>query len=316
MKAIIYDKSKAPNSLFLQDIEKPVPNAHEVLIKVVSVSVNAADYRSMKMGLNTKRNIYGSDVAGIVEAIGDQITHFKIGDEVFGDLAACGFGGFAEYTLATEKVLALKPKSVSFETACAVPMAAVTALQGLRDKGNVQPGENVLIYGAGGGVGTFAVQLAKYFEAKVSAVCGTNNVEMIKSIGADQVYNYHEIDITKSETRYDLILAVNGKNPISTYMKLLAPKGRCIVIGGSLSQVLKTLAFGKLMSLGSKKIQVLAAKMCTQDLAFIIGLVAEGRITPIIDRRYRLEETPEAIRYMGKGHARGKVIIQVCESPE
>lgn len=314
MKAIIYDKSKGPNSLFLQDIEKPVPSAHEVLIKVVCVSVNTADHRSMKMGIVPKRNIYGSDVAGIVEAIGDQITQFKIGDEVFGDLSFCGFGGFAEYTLATEAVLALKPKGVSFETASAVPMAAVTALQGLRNKGNIKEGEQVLIYGAGGGVGTYAVQLAKHFYAHVSAVCGTNNVEMIQSLGAEHVFNYHETDVFKSDQRYDLILVVNGKNPLSAYMGLLNRKGRTVIIGGALSQVMKTLAFGKLMSLGSKKIQVLAAKMSAQDLAFIIGLVAEGRITPIIDRRYRLEETPEAMRYASQGHVRGKVIIQVSES--
>lgn len=314
MQAIVYDKSKAPDSLFLKDVEKPVPNADEVLIKVIAVSVNAADYRSIKMGIIPKRNIYGSDVAGIIEAVGEHITKFKIGDEVFGDLASCGFGGFAQYTTAVENVLALKPKEISFETACAVPMAAVTALQGLRDKGNIQAGQKVLIYGAGGGVGTFAVQLAKYFDAEVSAVCGTNNVAMVTSLGADTIINYHETDAFANGQKYDLILAVNGNNPISNYLRMLTPKGRCVMVGGSLSQIVKILVFGKLISLGSKKILVLSAKQNPQDLDFIIRLVAEGKVRPIIDRRYPLVETPEAIRYMSQGHARGKVIIQVEDS--
>jgi len=316
VKAIIYDKSKAPDSLFLQDVEKPVPNADEVLIKVIAVSVNAADYRSIKMGIVPKRHIYGSDVAGIVEAVGDKITRFKIGDEVFGDLETCGLGGFAEYTVATENVLARKPKNVSFETASALPMAAVTALQGLRNRGNIQAGQHVLIYGAGGGVGTFAVQLAKIFETKVTAVCGTNNVDMVKSIGADQVINYHETDPTKSTQKFDLILAVNGKNPLSTYLKMLNPKGRCVVVGGSLVQVIMTLVFGKFLSLGSKKIEVLAAKQNPQDLEFIMRHVEEGRITPVIDRYYPLEDIPEAVAYLAKGHARGKVVIRVAKAPE
>ncbi|MGB7594243.1 MAG: NAD(P)-dependent alcohol dehydrogenase [Erysipelotrichaceae bacterium] len=316
MKAIIYDKSQAPNSLTLQEIEKPVPNADEVLIKVLAVSVNAADYRSMKMGIVPKRKIYGSDVAGVIEEVGEHITKFKVGDEVFGDLATCGFGGFAEYTLASENVLALKSKSVSFVNACAVPMAAVTALQGLRDQGNIQAGQKVLIYGAGGGVGTFAVQLAKHFGANVCAVCGTGNVEMVKSIGADTVINYHETDPLKNGQLYDLILAVNGNNPISSYLRALAPQGRCIVIGGALSQIFKILAFGKLISLGRKKISVLSAKMNTQDLTFIIQLVEAGKLTPVIDRLYPLEEIPEAVRYLSKGHARGKVVIQVSQASD
>jgi NADPH:quinone reductase-like Zn-dependent oxidoreductase len=313
MLAIIYDKSKAPESLLLQEVEKPVPNDNEVLVKVIAVSVNAADYRSIKMGIVPKRKIYGSDIAGIVEATGKNVTGFKNGDEVFGDLATCGFGGFAEYTVATENVLAHKPKAISFETACALPMASVTALQGLRNQGKIQAGQKVLIYGAGGGVGTFAVQLAKYFSAEVTAVCSTNNVERVKSIGADIVIDYLATDLSGNGEKYDLILAVNGNNPISTYLRRLAPKGRCVIIGGSLSQIIKILVFGSFISLGNKKIQVLSAKMNTSDLQFIMQLVEQGKITPVIDRYYTLRETPEAIRYLGQGHARGKVIIQVAQ---
>lgn len=316
MKAIVYDKSQAPNSLILQEIEKPVPGANEVLIKVVAVSANTADYRSMKMGIVPKRKIYGSDVVGIVEEVGAHITKFKIGDKVFGDLSTCGLGGFAEYTVATENVLAIKPKSVSFVNTCAVPMAAVTALQGLRDQGKIQAGQKVLIYGAGGGVGTFAVQLAKHFGAHVSAVCGSGNVEMVKSLGADVVINYHETDPLKNGALYDLILAVNGNNPISAYLRALAPHGRCVIIGGALSQIFKILVFGKLISPASKKISVLSAKMSTQDLDFIIHLVETGKVTPVIDRLYPLSETPEAVKYLSKGHARGKVVIQVSEGAD
>lgn len=313
MKAIIYDKKNTQNTLMFCEVDKPIPKENEVLVEVVAVSVNAADYRSIKMGIVPKRKIYGSDIAGRVVAIGKNIRRFKVGDEVFGDLASCGLGGFAEYTLATENVLAIKPEGVSFETAAAVPMAAVTALQGLRNLGNIQAGQKVLIYGAGGGVGTFAVQLAKIFKTEVTAVCGTNNVEMVKSIGADQIMNYHERDVAQSNESYDLILVVNGNNSLSSYMRLLTPKGTCVMVGGSLSQVIKTMLVGKLMSFGHKKMRLLAATQNTKDLDFIIKLVEEGKIKPIIDRRYPLSETPEAIRYLAKGHARGKVIIEVAQ---
>jgi len=313
MKAIIYDKKNTQNKLLLCEIEKPVPNDNEVLIEVVAVSVNAADYRSIKMGIVPKRKIYGSDIAGRVVSVGKNITRFKVGDEVFGDLASCGFGGFAEYTLATENVLALKPAGISFETAATVPMAAVTALQGLRNLGNIQSGQKVLIHGAGGGVGTFAVQLAKNFNTDVTAVCGTNNVEMVQSIGADRVINYHERDVMQSSERYDLIMAVNGNNSLSSYMRLLTPMGICVMAGGSLSQVIKTMLFGAILSVGRKKIKLLAAKQNAKDLDYIIKLVEVGKIKPVIDRFYSLEEIPEAMQYLTKGHARGKVVIRIAK---
>lgn len=311
MKAVLYDKRNTPNTLVLSEIEKPIPGDNEVLVKIYAVSVNAADYRSMKMGIVPKRKIFGSDIAGRVEAVGKNISQFAIGAEVFGDISVSGFGGFAEYVAVPENVLALKPADVAFKTAAAVPMAAVTALQALRDKGRIQCGQKVLIYGAGGGVGTFSVQLAKYFGAEVTAVCGENNVEVIQSLGADDVINYKENDITKSGKLYDLVLAINGNHSLSAYKRLLAPDGIYVMVGGAMSQVIKSLLFGTFMSIGNKKMRTLVAKPNRKDLEFIIKLVTEGKVIPIIDRLYPLHETAEAVRYLSTGHARGKVVITV-----
>jgi NADPH:quinone reductase-like Zn-dependent oxidoreductase len=311
MKAVVYDKINSPNALVLREVEKPIPNDNEVLVKIVTVSVNAADYRSMNLRIIPKRKIFGSDIAGRIEAVGRSINQFTVGDEVFGDISSFGFGGFAEYVVVPEHALALKPAGVPFETAAAVPMAAVTALQALRNKGNIQPGQKVLICGAGGGVGTFAVQLAKHFGAEVTAVCGEKNVKVIQSIGADYIINYHENDFTKSDKHYDLILSLNGNHPLNTYKRLLAPKGIYVMVGGDLSQVFKSLLFGAFMSIGDKKMRSLAAKPNRKDLEFIIKLVADGKVKPVIDRQYPLHETAEAMRYISGGHALGKVIIQV-----
>lgn len=311
MKAVIYDRRNSPDVLVFGDVEKPVPTDDEVLVKIHAVSVNAADYRSMKLRIIPKRKIFGADIAGRIEAVGKNVKKFRIGDEIFGDISACGFGGFAEYVTVPENALALKPVGVTFETAAAVPMAAITALQALRDKGNIQPGQKMLICGAGGGVGTFAVQLAKHFGAEVTAVCGEKNVKMVQNLGTDFVINYNENDFTKSNKCYDLVLAINGNNSLSAYKRILAPKGICVMVGGALSQVLKALLFGTFMSVGSKKMRFLAAKPNVEDLEFIIKLVEEGKVKPVIDRRYRLHETAEAMRYLSDGHAHGKVIIEV-----
>jgi 2-desacetyl-2-hydroxyethyl bacteriochlorophyllide A dehydrogenase len=311
MKAVVYDKRESPNVLVFREVEKPKPNDNEVLVKIYAVSVNATDYRSMKLGIIPKRKIFGVDIAGRVEAVGKNINKFTIGDEVFGDISACGFGGFAEYVVVPESALALKPVSVPFETAAAVPMAAVTALQALRNKGNIQPGQKVLIYGAGGGVGTFAVQIAKYFGAEVTAICGTRNAELVRSLGASHVVDYAQEDYSKSRKRYDLILAVNGYQPLSAYKRALNTKGTAVIVGGALSQVIKSMLLGPIMSLGGRKVRILAAIPNTKDLEFIIRLVEAGKIKPIIERRYPLSETAEAVRYLSEGHARGKVIITV-----
>jgi 2-desacetyl-2-hydroxyethyl bacteriochlorophyllide A dehydrogenase len=311
MKAIVYDKRNTSNVLVPKEIEKPIPGDNEVLVKIHAVSINAADYRSMKMGIIPKRKIFGADIAGKVEAAGKHTKEFSIGAEVLGDISAVGFGGFAEYVAVPERVLALKPAGVTFEAAAAVPMAAVTALQALRDKGGIQAGQKVLICGAGGGVGTFAAQLAKYFGAEVTAVCGEKNEKILQSLGADYVINYMKNDFTKGSKRYDLILAINGSHSLSAYKHLLTPKGICVMVGGGLSQVVKSMLFGAFMSIGGRKIRTLAAKPDRKDLAYIIQLVEAGKVKPVIDRRYSLQETDDAVRYLSGGHAMGKVVISV-----
>jgi NADPH:quinone reductase-like Zn-dependent oxidoreductase len=311
MKAIVYDKRNSPQVLALHEVVKPIPGEGQVLVKIISTAINAADYRSMSMGIIPKSKIFGADVAGVVEAVGSKARLFKVGDAIFGDLSGAGFGGFAEYVAAPEDVFALKPAGVPFDQAAAVPMAALTALQGLRDEGKIQPGMTVLIFGAGGGVGTFAVQLAKYFGAEVTAVCSAYNAELIRSLGADRVIDYTTEDITQSGKKFDLVLGVNGSQPLRAYQRLLTPKGIFVMVGGALSQVLKGMVFGPLMSLGSQKMRLLRAKPSPKDLAFVIRLVDEGQIRPVIDRTYPLQQTAEAMDYLRQGHARGKVVISI-----
>jgi 2-desacetyl-2-hydroxyethyl bacteriochlorophyllide A dehydrogenase len=311
MKAVVYEKSNNAETLVLREVEKPVPNDDQVLVKIVAVSINAGDYRSMRMGIIPKRKIFGSDIAGRIEAVGKNTQKFAVGDEVFGDLSGCGLGGFAEYVSAPESALALKPASVSFEDAAALPMASVTALQALRDQGNIQPGQKVLICGASGGVGTFAVQLAKYFGAEVTAVCSAKNVELVRSLGADHVIDYTIEEFIESSKQYDLVLAVNGNHSMSEYKRVMAPKGIYVMVGGALSQVIKSMLFGGFMSIGGKKMRHLAAKPNPKDLDLIIKLVEEGKVKPVIDRHYPLDQTAEAMRYAGQGHSQGKVVILV-----
>ena len=313
MKAVVYEKRNSPNALVYQEVEKPVPGDHEVLVKIHAVSINAADYRSMRMGIIPKRKIFGADIAGRVEAVGAACTTFTVGEDVFGDISNCGFGGFAEYVAVPENLLASIPASVSFETASALPMASLTALQALRNQGEIKAGQKVLICGAGGGVGTFAVQLAKHFGTEVTAVCSPANVELVRSLGADHVIDYTKEDFVKSSQRYDLVLGINGSHSLSVYKSILAPKGIFVAVGGGLSQVINAMLFGSILSMGGKKMRFLAAKADTKDLAFVMSLVEAGKIKPIIDRRYPLEKTGEAMQYLSKGHARGKVVIQVVQ---
>jgi NADPH:quinone reductase-like Zn-dependent oxidoreductase len=311
MKAIVHNKKGKPDKLIYSDIEKPIPNDDEVLIKIHAVSANAADYRSMQLGIIPKGKIFGADIAGTVESAGKNIKHLKPGDEVLGDLASYGFGGFAEYVVAPEKALVLKPSKISFEEAAALPMAAVTALQGLRDKGHIQKGQKVLIAGGAGGVGTFAIQLARHFGAEVTALCSTKNLEQAISLGATHVIDYSKEDFTKSKNRYDLILAVNGNRSLFAYKKMLNPGGIYVMAGGALSQVFRSLLFGGLMSFGSRKMRSLAAKPDQKDLEFIAKLAEEGRIRPVIDRVYPLDKTADAMKYLKEGHAKGKVVINL-----
>jgi len=325
MKAIVYTKYGPPDVLNLEAVREPTPRDDEVLIKVHAASANARDWRLLRadpflvrlMGgglLKPKHNTLGSDIAGRVEAVGGNVKQFQPGDEVFGDLSGGGFGGggFAEYVCASEDALALKPASLTFEEAAAAPMAAVTALQGLRDKGRIQPGQKVLINGASGGVGTLAVQIAKSFGAEVTGVCSTRKSDMVRSIGADHVIDYTQEDFTRNGQRYDLILAVNGYRPISDYKRALNAKGIYVMVGGSTAQIFQALLLGPWMSMtGSKKMGALSAKPDQEDLVFVKELVEAGKVMPVIDRRYPLSEVGEALRYLEEGHAGGKVVITV-----
>ena len=319
MKAIVYTKYGSPDVLQLKDVETPAPKDDEVLIKIHAASVNAYDWHFLTadiflirlMGgglLKPKYTRLGADVAGRVEAVGRNVKQFQPGNEVFGMV----HGGFAEYACALEDAFALKPSNLSFEEAAAVPMAGVTALQGLRDEGQIQPGQKVLIHGASGGVGTFAVQIAKSFGAEVTAVCSTRNLDQARSIGADHVIDYTKENFTESGKQYDLIFAANGYHSLSAYKRALAPKGMYIMAGGTMAQIFQAMLFGSLMSeKGGKKMGGVSAKRSQKDLVFLKELVEAGKVVPVIDRRYPLSEAAEALRYLGEGHARGKVVIIV-----
>lgn len=262
-------------------------------------------------GLTRPRySIPGGDIAGKVEAVGKEVKLFQVGDEVFGDLSGCGWGGFAEYVTVPEHALALKPANISFEEAAATPMAGVTALQGLRDKGKIKLGQKVLIYEASGGVGTFAVQIAKSFGVEVTGICSTRNLEILHSIGADHIIDYTKEDFTKNEKCYDFILGVNGSNPISAYKRVLKPNGNFVHVGGSESQLFQALVLGPFISMtGSKKISNLLQRANQKDLNYIKELLDNGKVKPIIDKRYKLNEVTEAFKYFQEGHAQGKVVI-------
>ena len=314
MKAAVYEKRGAPGLFVLREVEKPALADNEVLVKIHASSVNALDYRLIRMGVGIpKRRIFGAAIAGRVEAAGKNVRLLRPGDEVFGDISSCGMGGFAEYAAVPETMLVRKASGVSFEGAASLPVAADTALQALRDKGNIQPGQRVLIYGAGGGVGTFAVQLARLLGAHVTAVCGEGSVEMVRSLGADRVIDYRREDCLKGGDRYDLILAVNGGRMLLSYRHALNPGGVCVVAGGAMSQIIQALATRSILSLGSKKFCVLSAKTSLDNLSFLAELVQTGKLRAAIDRRYPLSEAGAALQYLMKGHAKGKVIVSIVK---
>jgi NADPH:quinone reductase-like Zn-dependent oxidoreductase len=323
MKAIVSTKYGSPDVLQLKEVEKPTPRDNEVLVKVHAASVNAGDWHLLRgkpflmrlMGyglLKPKYRILGSDIAGRIEVVGRNVTQFQAGDEVFGNTAKYGFGDFAEYVSVPEDALVLKPTTLSFEEAAAVPQAALVALQGLRDKGQIKPGQKILIYGASGGIGTFAVQIATSFGAEVTAVCSTRNLDMARSIGADYVIDYTKEDFTRNGQQYDLILAVNGYHSIFDYKRALRPRGMYVMTGGSSAQMFQAMLLGPLISMtGRQKMGNSAHKPNQKDLLFMKELLEAGKVVPVIDRRYPLHETAEAIRYLEEGHARGKVVITV-----
>jgi len=323
MKAMVYTEFGPPDVIQLKEVAKPTPKEDEVLVKVYAASVNFGDWSFLRgkpflvrlMGaglLKPKTKILGADIAGRVEAVGENVKQFQSGDEIFGDISEWGFGGFAEYVSAPEYALAPKPANLTFEEAAAVPMAGVVALQGLRDKGKIQPGQKVLINGASGGIGTFAVQIAKSFGTEVTGVCSTRNLEMVRSLGADHVIDYTQEDFARNEGRYDLIVATAGYRSIFDYRRALSPKGIYVVTGGSMAQIFQPMFLGPLISMtGSKTMGNLSAKPNQEDLVFVSELLEAGTVVPVIDRRYLLSEVPEALRYYGEGHSRGKVVITV-----
>ena len=320
MKAIIYTEYGSPDVLQFKDVEKPSPKDNEILVKVHAASANAADWHLMRAEpflarlenglLKPKNTRLGADVAGRVEAVGKNVTQFQAGDDVFGELPLDGLGSFAEYVCSNEDALALKPANMTFEQAAAVPLAAFTALQGLRNKGQIQPGQKVLINGAAGGVGTFAVQIAKSFGTEVTGVCSTRNLEMVRSIGADHVIDYTKEDFTQIGQRYDLIFDAVGNRSVSDLKRALSPNGICSVAGfTSLSRLFQV------MLLGGRKVGLMeTAYSNKKDLLFIKDLLEAGKVVPVIDRSYPFSETPEAIRYLEKGHAQGKVVITMVQN--
>ncbi|MGI8481651.1 MAG: NAD(P)-dependent alcohol dehydrogenase [Chthoniobacterales bacterium] len=325
MKAVVYTNYGSPDVLEIRDVKKPVPNDDQVLIKVRAASINPLDWHFiegtpyiMRMGVGLRKPKdprLGVDMAGQVEAVGKNVTQFKPGDEVFGAKT----GAFAEYVCArADKAVVLKPANVTFEQAASVAIAAVTALQGLRDKGHVQPGQRVLINGASGGVGTFAVQIAKSFGAEVTGVCSTRNLDLVRSLGADHVIDYTKEDFTKGEQRYDLILDNVGNQPLSGFRRVLQPKGICVMIGGGgpndggligpMARPVKAMLLSPFIS---QKMGMFMAELNKKDLTVLGDLMQSGKVTPVIDRTYPLSQIAEAIRYLEQGHARGKVIITV-----
>ncbi len=332
MKAIVRDRFGSPDVLQLKEIEKPVPNdVRGVLVKVCASSVNPADRYDVngmsfalrlvlplfRMGVGVRRPKepqVGTDIAGTVEAVSTNVTQFKPGDEVYG----VGFHGYAEYAVARENRIALKPKNLSFEESAAVPIAGFTALQALRNHGHIRPGQKVLINGAGGGVGTFAVQIAKSFGAEVTAVTNTQNLDIVRSLGADRVIDYTTEDFTKNGLRYDLICDIASSHSPSAYKPIMNPKGICVIVGFK-DKVIRRLIYFVIrrpFSRGDKKFVFFVAKSNQEDLDFLKELMEAGKVVPVIDRRYQLSETPQALKYLGEGKARGKIVIAVADKQE
>ena len=322
MKAIVYRCYGSPDVLEFEDVEKPTPADDEVLVKVHAASVNPLDWHFMRgspyimrlgTGLGAPNSAsMGVDFSGTVESVGVAVKQFKPGDEVFGGKS----GAFAEYvTIREDRALVLKPANITFEQAASVPIAAITALQALRDKGKIKPGQKVLINGASGGVGTFAVQIAKSYGAEVTGVCSTRNLEMVRSIGADHVIDYTREDYTKNGQQYDLIIDNVGNHPLLANRRVLNPDGIFVIIGGSkgdwLGPLMSPIKALMLSPLVGQEFVLLLAKLRKDDLAILGDLMQAGKVTPVIDRRYPLSEVPAAIRYSEEGHARGKIVVNM-----
>ena len=306
-------------ALTMTQTDVPVPNDDEVQVRVHASSVNPADWYSI-LGkpilvrlvgngfFRPKSRLAGSDVSGVVASVGGGVKEFHVGDEVFG---ICS-GSYAEYVTVPEKDLALKPANISFEEVATIPLAGLTALQGVRTHGNLQPGQRVLIHGASGGVGTFAVQIAKSLGGIVTAVCNTDKVDLARSLGADQVIDYSRQDFAQTETRYDLVVGVNGRRRIGDYLRVLTPQGRCVYIGGTMRQAIGLLMFGKLRSSVRKgRLRFFIMSATKEDLTFLRQLAADGKVKPVLDRNFPLSKVPDALEYLHAGHIRGKISVSV-----
>ena len=323
MKAIVVTHYGTPDDLRLEEIPEPVPRDNEVLVQVRASAVTFSNLalvtgkpliaRLAGLGfMRPKIPVPGSDIAGRVVATGKNVTRFSPGDEVYGDLSMCGRGGLAEYVCAPEDALAKKPANLSFVEAAAVPEAALVALQALRDHGQIKSGQKVVIAGASGGIGTFAVQIAKYFGAEVTGVCSTRNVDMVRSLGADHIIDYTREDFTKNGQQYDLILATAGYRPIFDYRRALGPRGIYVATGGAMAQIFQALLLGPFFSTGGKKMGSMLVEP-NKDLDFMRDLIEAGHVRPVFDRVYPFDRAAEAFRYYGERHARGKVVISVKE---
>jgi NADPH:quinone reductase-like Zn-dependent oxidoreductase len=319
MKAIVYTKYGTADVLELKEVEKPSPKKDEVLIKVHAVSLNDWDLgllegdfvnRILNGFSKPKRSILGSDIAGRVEAVGADVKSFKAGDEVYGDLSG-RWGGFAQYVCASETALALKPASMSFEQAAAIPQAAMLAVQGLVDKGKIRPGQRLLINGAGGGVGTFAVQIAKLYGVEITGVDSAAKLDMLRSLGYDRVIDYKQVDFTKNGREYDLILDAKTNRSMFKYARALRPGGIYVTVGGAMSRLLQALLLSPFISMVSKKKIAIVALKPNKDLAYMNELFQEGKLKPVIDGPYKLKDVPETFRLFGKGLHKGKVVITV-----
>ncbi len=326
MEAIVYREYGTPDVLQLAEVAKPTPKDDEVLIEIHAASLNRGDWYMLSGKpfvvrlnpgglLRPKNTILGGDVAGRVEAVGKDVRQFQTGDEVFGDISDFGMGALAEYVAVPENLLVQKPRNLSFAEAAAVPAAAVTALQGIRDTGKIQAGQKALINGASGGVGTYAVQIAKSYGTEVTAVCSTGKMDVMRLIGADHVIDYTKQDFTQAGQYYDLIIGVNGHHSLSDYGRALSPEGTYVCIGGTMSQLFGSMLLGPLLSKkGSRTMTCMGSVRINQeDLVVMKELLEAEKVVPVIDRQYQLSETPEAFRYLGEGLAKGKVIIIVTQ---
>jgi NADPH:quinone reductase-like Zn-dependent oxidoreductase len=322
MKSIAFTRYGSPDNLQFREVDKPVPRENEVLVKIHAVSINSWDWELLNATPFANRVIFGLfrpkrlktlgfDIAGRIEAVGSGVQKFQTGDEVYGDLSACGWGGFAEYVAVPENALTVKPAKLSFQQAAAVPQAGLLAWQGLVDEGHIRPGQKILINGASGGSGTFAIQIAKKFDVEITGVCSTGKMEFVRSLGVDHVIDYTREDFTRNGKQYDLIIDAQGHHSIFDYRRALSPRGVYVMHGGASSRIMQVMLLGPVLSLfGSRKLRILLHK-ANRGLDALGELLQSGKVVPIVDKCFPFSETIDALKYYGDGQARGKVVISM-----